>query len=154
MTYDWKNWSHVLLYLRIWFQYLYQTSMLNIDTTQTSIPKMQYNTLYHWQVPAPKTMTAREEGNVIFNHQKLVNIYNRVPTSTIYLLLKGLNALECLILDSARIPFYMVFTKWHLGQMVLVKLSIRIIFWSPLLCQFLDICLKEGQPNLTWHNLT
>ena len=44
-------------------------------------------------------MTAREEGNVIFHHQKLVNIYNRVPTSTIYLLLKGLNASEKLILE-------------------------------------------------------
>ena len=36
---------------------------------------------------------------MIHNHQNLVNFYDRVPASTIYLLLKGLNASENLILE-------------------------------------------------------
>ena len=36
---------------------------------------------------------------MIHNHQNLVNFYDRVPACTIYLLLKGLNASENLILE-------------------------------------------------------
>ena len=36
---------------------------------------------------------------MIHNHQNLVNFYDGVPTSTMYLLLKGLNASENLILE-------------------------------------------------------